>query len=196
MRRPSTDTKETEQQQWSEQVIAVDRVARVVKGGRRFRFRALVAVGDRKCQVGIGIAKGSDVQMAVTKAIAVAKRSLITVPIQKGTIPHRISQKHGGANVLLMPAAPGTGIIAGGVVRTILEATSLKNIMSKSLGSNNKINTSYATINALAALVPREQWQSKNNTKSKQTTKREEKKTTPRRQSVPAKPKAAKRKSQ
>lgn len=144
--------------QWVEQVISIDRVARVVKGGRRFRFRALVAVGDGKKQVGVGVAKGSDVQMAITKAVTVAKRSLITVPIKNGTIPHEVDLKYGGAHVIIKPAAPGTGVIAGGVVRTVLDATALQNVLSKSLGSNNKINNAYATIEALRSLVPREKW--------------------------------------
>ncbi|HEX9679059.1 MAG TPA: 30S ribosomal protein S5 [Candidatus Saccharimonadales bacterium] len=145
-------------QQWHEQVISIDRVARVVRGGRRFRFRALVTVGDGKRQVGIGIAKGDDVQSAITKAVATAKKQLVQVPLDKGTIPHEITIKYGGAHVMLKPAAPGTGVIAGGVVRTIIDATGIENILSKSLGSNNKINNAYATIEAFTSLVPKKDW--------------------------------------
>jgi len=144
--------------QWIEQVISIDRVARVVKGGRRFRFRALVAVGDGKRQVGVGVAKGADVQSAITKAIMVAKKQLIKVELQAGTIPHEVSVKHGGAHVMLKPAAAGTGVIAGGVIRTVIDATGIENILSKSLGSNSKVNNAYATIAALRSLVPRQDW--------------------------------------
>lgn len=144
--------------QWIEQVISIDRVSRVVKGGRRFRFRALVAVGDGKRQVGIGISKGDDVQAAITKAIGVAKKELITVNIKNGTIPHEVNVKHGGAKVMLKPAAPGTGVIAGGVVRSIIDATGIANVLSKTLGSNSKVNNAYATIKALEALVPTKDW--------------------------------------
>jgi small subunit ribosomal protein S5 len=143
---------------WQEQVISIDRVARVVKGGRRFRFRALVAVGDGKTKVGVGVSKGSDVQAAITKAVAAAKRSVTKVPIKQGTIPHQITVRHGGALVMLRPASPGTGVIAGGVVRSVLDVTGIANILSKSLGSNNKINTAYATIEALNSLVPKTEW--------------------------------------
>lgn len=152
-------------QQWIEEVISIDRVARVVKGGRRFRFRALVAVGDGKRQVGVGVAKGEDVQTAITKAIMVAKKQLIHVNIDKGTIPHAITVKHSGAIVMLKPAAPGTGVIAGGVVRSVIDSTGIENILSKSLGSNNKINNAYATILALKQLVPRSQWVTAKTTK-------------------------------
>ena len=145
--------------QWIEQVISIDRVARVVKGGRRFRFRALVAVGDGKKQVGVGVAKGDDVQGAITKAIGVAKKQLIRVNISRGgTIPHEITVKHGGAKVMLKPAAPGTGVIAGGVVRSVIDATGIENVLSKTLGSNSKINNAYATILALNSLVPVKEW--------------------------------------
>ena len=147
--------RQDEQKQFNEEVISIDRVARVVKGGRRFRFRALVAVGDNKRKVGIGVAKGLDVQSAVTKAIATAKKNMIEVPIDKGTIPHDITVKVKGAVVMLKPAAPGTGIIAGGVVRSILNLTGVENVLSKMHGSNSKINNAYATVKALASLVPK-----------------------------------------
>jgi small subunit ribosomal protein S5 len=147
-----------EEKQFDERTLHIDRVARVVKGGRRFRFRALVVVGDRKNKVGIGTAKGADVTAAVTKATEVAKKNFVTVSLYKGTLPHEIESKVSGAHILLKPAAPGTGLIAGGVVRTILEVAGVKNALSKSLGSTNKTNTAYATIKALDAVVPASKW--------------------------------------
>lgn len=147
-----------EQKQFEEVVINVDRVARVVKGGRRFRFKALVVVGDGKNKVGIGVAKGADVQAAVNKATNVAKKHLITIKVAKNTIPHDVEVKLSGAHVLLKPAAPGTGIIAGGVVRSIIGVTGIKDMLTKSLGSTNKVNIAYATVEALRSLVPKEEW--------------------------------------
>lgn len=148
-----------EEKAFEEIVIGVDRVARVVKGGRRFRFKALVVVGDRKGKVGVGVSKGADVQVAVQKATDVAKKHLITIPVHKSTIPHEVEVKVGGARVLLKPAAPGTGVIAGGVVRNIIGVTGITNLLSKSLGSSNKVNVAYATIEALRSLVPKDEWQ-------------------------------------
>lgn len=148
----------TEEKQFDERVVHIDRVARVVKGGRRFRFRALVVVGDHKGKVGIGIAKGADVTAAVTKAVDVAKKHFVTVSIVKGTIPHESEVKVGGARILIKPAAPGTGLIAGGVVRTVVEVAGITNILSKSLGSTNKINTAYATLSALESTVDPKKW--------------------------------------
>lgn len=147
-----------EPKQFEEVVISIDRVARVVKGARRFRFKALVVVGDRKNKVGVGVSKGADVQTAVAKATDVAKKSMITIPITNDTIPHDAEVKVSGARVLLMPAAPGTGIIAGGVVRSVIGVTGIKNLLSKSLGSTNKVNIAYATIDALRSMVPQEEW--------------------------------------
>ena len=147
-----------EPKEFEELVINIDRVARVVKGGRRFRFKALVVVGNKKGKVGVGVSKGQDVQTAVAKATDVAKKHLITVPITNGTIPHDVEVKFSGAQVLIKPAAPGTGIIAGGVVRQIIGVTGINNMLSKSLGSTNKVNIAYAVIEALQSLVPRDQW--------------------------------------
>lgn len=149
---------QTEEKVFEENVISIDRVARVVKGGRRFRFKALVVVGDGKKRVGVGVAKGSDVQTAITKATAVAKKQLIEIPVFKATIPHETMSKVAGAKVLLKPAAPGTGIIAGGTVRAILNTTGIHNVLSKSLGSSNKVNIAYATIDALKQLTPQSEW--------------------------------------
>ena len=147
-----------EQPEFKEVVISLNRVARVVKGGRRFRFQALVAVGDGSTQVGIGVSKGGDVQAAVVKATAVAKKNMINIPLYAQTIPHDSEGKVGGSRIMLKPASPGTGIIAGGTVRSILNLTSIHNILSKSLGSSNKINTAYATMSALRSLVPKSKW--------------------------------------
>lgn len=147
-----------EPKEFEEVVINIDRVARVVKGGRRFRFKALVVVGNRKDKVGVGVAKGADVQTAVAKATDVAKKHIITIPLQGDTIPHDAEVKFTGAQVLIKPAAPGTGIIAGGVVRQVIGVTGIRNMLSKSLGSTNKVNIAYATIEALRSLVPRDQW--------------------------------------
>ncbi|NTW61228.1 30S ribosomal protein S5 [Candidatus Saccharibacteria bacterium] len=147
-----------EQKQFQEIVINVDRVSRVVKGGRRFRFKALVVVGDGKNKVGVGVAKGADVQAAVNKATNVAKKSLVTISIKNTTIAHEVEAREGGAHVLLMPAAPGTGIIAGGVVRNVISVTGIHNLLSKSLGSTNKVNIAYATVEALKQVVPEKNW--------------------------------------
>jgi small subunit ribosomal protein S5 len=147
-----------EEKQFDERTLHIDRVARVVKGGRRFRFRALVAIGDHKGCVGVGIAKGADVTAAITKATDVAKKNMVTVSIYKSTVPHETEAKVGGANILIKPASAGTGLIAGGVVRTLLEVAGIGNALSKSLGSSNKANTAYATIEALCRLKPAGSW--------------------------------------
>lgn len=176
MQPSQTDRKRTqeapEEKQFDERIIHVNRVARVVKGGRRFRFQALVVVGDRKHKVGVGVAKGADVTAAVTKATDVAKKHMMTVNLYKGTVPHEAIGKIGGAKILIKPASEGTGLIAGGVVRTVLEVAGVTNILSKSLGSTNKINTAYATLNALESLEPSKNWittknQSKTDVKAK-----------------------------
>jgi small subunit ribosomal protein S5 len=163
-----------EPKEFEEIVINIDRVARVVKGGRRFRFKALVVVGDKKNRVGVGVSKGADVQAAVTKATSVAKKSLVVIPVYKATIPHDVTAKVGGAKVLLKQASPGTGIIAGGAVRAILSVTGIHNILSKSLGSTNKVNIAYATIDALSQLSAQKDWTTSTNVtaeKSKTTAK-------------------------
>lgn len=165
-----TTKKQVESQvdnQLQETVINIDRVSRVVKGGRRFRFKALVVVGDGKHKVGVGVSKGQDVQTAVAKATDVAKKSMIKIPIENGTIPHDAEVKLSGARVLIKPAAPGTGIIAGGVVRQVINVTGINNMLSKSLGSTNKVNIAYATVEALSSLVPRNEWLHSNSKKGK-----------------------------
>ncbi len=155
--------------EFEEIVVNIDRVARVVKGGRRFRFKALVVVGNRKDKVGVGVSKGADVQTAISKATEVAKKNLVTIPLSRETIPHDSEIKFSGARVLIKPAAPGTGVIAGGVVRQIIGVTGIRNLLSKSLGSTNKVNIAYATVECLRQLVPRENWlQPSGKTKTKE----------------------------
>ncbi len=144
---PIRDVKEFE-----EEVIQIDRVTRVVKGGRRLRFRATVAIGNKRGKVGIGIGKSTEVQGAISKAIAKAKKSLVTVPLAGQTIPHRVQVKHKSAKILLIPAIPGTGIKVGGSVRKVIELSGIKNIMGKCLGTTNRLSNSQATIEALRKL--------------------------------------------
>ena len=138
--------------------IAVDRVSRTVAGGRRMRFKALVAIGNHKNKVGIGVAKGNDVTTAVSKAERKAKKAMITFNMDRETICHETRTKITGADVLMKPAAPGTGIIAGGTVRSIMGLTGVKNLISKSLGSTNKVNIAYAVIEGLKQQTPRNEW--------------------------------------
>jgi small subunit ribosomal protein S5 len=147
-----------EEKMFDERVVYVNRVARVVRGGRRFRFQALIIVGDHKGRVGVGVSKGADVSAAVTKATEVAKKHLVTLPMHNSTLTHEVEGKVGGSKILILPAAPGTGLIAGGVVRTVLEVAGYENALSKSLGSSNRINTAYAAVAALSTMVPSSQW--------------------------------------
>lgn len=156
--RRSRDPATQEEKQFDERVVFVNRVARVVKGGRRFRFQALVVVGDHKGKVGIGISKGADVAAAVNKATDVAKKHFVRIPMYNSTLTHEVDGQVGGAKIKILPAAPGTGLIAGGVVRTVLEVTGIENAMSKSYGSSNRINTAYATIEALQKMLPASEW--------------------------------------
>jgi small subunit ribosomal protein S5 len=140
------------EEEFEEKVVQIDRVTRVVKGGRRMRFRATVVVGNKNGKVGFGVQKAGDVASAMTKAVAQAKKNMIEVQLKGTTIPHEVYAKQAGAYVFLKPASEGTGVIAGGAVRAVLEAAGVKDILSKMLGSNSKINNVYATIDALKNL--------------------------------------------
>jgi len=148
----SRNSKAKEVKEFEEEVLQIDRVTRVVKGGRRLRFRATVIIGDRKGRVGVGVGKSEEVVGAIQKAIADGKKTLITVKTNGTTIPHDIQIKYKSAKILLMPAAPGTGIIAGGSVRRVVELAGIKDILSKSFGTTNKISCSRATLMALSQL--------------------------------------------
>jgi small subunit ribosomal protein S5 len=145
--------RDEEREELDERVIDITRVAKVVKGGRRFAFRAVVVVGDNQGQVGIGIGKARGVPDAIRKASDRARRNMRRVSLSGTTVPHPVTGKRGGAVVLLLPASPGTGVIAGGGVRAVLEAAGVRDILSKSQGSANILNVAHATIHALDSLI-------------------------------------------
>ncbi len=147
-------TAEPQQTEWKEQVIQVRRVTKVVKGGKKLSFRAIVVVGNKNGQVGVGCAKAAEVIIAIQKAVADGRKNLINVPIYRTTIPHPITGCSGAGSVMLKPASQGTGVIAGGAVRAVLELAGVENILSKSLGSKSPLNAANATLNALQALKP------------------------------------------
>jgi small subunit ribosomal protein S5 len=143
--------------EFDQKVVEVKRVTRVVAGGKRMRFRALVVIGDHKGRVGLGLKKGADVMESVNKAVSQAKKSLITLPLTNETIPHEINVKYKSSALLLKPARPGTGIIAGGAVRSVMDLAGVKNVVSKMLGSNNKVNNVKAVFTAFQNMRSKEQ---------------------------------------
>lgn len=157
-----------EQKEFEEEVLQIDRVTRVVKGGRRLRFRCTVAIGDKKGRVGVGVGKSTEVVSGIQKAVARAKANLIKVNIAEGdTIPHSVLVKHKAARMLIMPAAPGTGVIAGGALRKILHLAGVKNVLSKNMGTRNTLVTAQASIKALKMLrTPKNPKKKENDTKA------------------------------
>lgn len=151
-RKRKIETVEPEQSEWKEQVVQIRRVTKVVKGGKKLSFRAIVVVGNKNGQVGMGVAKAAEVIIAIQKAVADARKNLIPVPIFKTTIPHMITGNSGAGSVILRPASQGTGVIAGGVVRAVLELSGIENILAKSLGSKSPLNAANATLAALKNL--------------------------------------------
>jgi small subunit ribosomal protein S5 len=150
-RRPD-DRQQREQSEWEEKIIQVRRVTKVVKGGKKLSFRAVVAVGNGKGQVGIGVGKAAEVISAIQKGVVDARKSLVKVPLVGTTIPHQITGKRGSSRILLKPAAKGTGVIAGGAARAILELAGVGDVLSKSLGSRAPLNVARATVDGLGSL--------------------------------------------
>lgn len=156
-RRPARQDTPREPKETTEKVVFINRCAKVVKGGRRFSFSALIVSGDQKGKVGIGFGKANEVSEAIRKATDASKKRMVKIAVQDSTIPHPVTGEHGGGRVMLRPASPGTGVIAGGGVRAVLEAVGIRDILAKSLGSNNHANVVHATLDALTQLRPKEE---------------------------------------
>lgn len=151
-RGPRRDNNQGDAPEFDTRIVDVARVAKVIKGGRRFAFRALIVVGDNKGRVGLGMGKARAVQDAIRKATERAKLNMKRIEVVSGTIPHEVTAKHASAKVLLKPASPGTGVIAGGGVRAVLEAAGVRDVLTKSLGAKSKLNSTYATLAGLMQL--------------------------------------------
>lgn len=169
-----------EPKEFEEEVIQIDRVTRVVKGGRKLRFRATVAIGNKKGKIGVGVGKSQEVTGAIQKAISKAKKELITVKLDGATIPHNLKIKYKSSKILLLPASPGTGLIAGGTIRKVLDLAGVKDILSKSYGTTNKVNNTKATYEALKLLkeTPRMIKKAAEKAKKKEAADKESKETT------------------
>lgn len=155
-RRQSNNEGERDRNEFDQKVVEVKRVTRVVAGGKRMRFRALVVIGDHKGKVGMGLKKGADVSESVNKAVNAAKKDMITLPLVNETIPHGLNVKYKSSSLMLKPAKPGTGVIAGGAVRNVMELAGVKNVVSKMLGSNNKVNNVKAVFSAFKQMKSKE----------------------------------------
>ena len=155
-RRNSNSEGERDRNEFDQKVVEVSRVTRVVAGGKRMRFRALVVIGDRKGKVGMGLKKGADVSESVNKAVNAAKKNMITLPLVNGTIPHGLNIKYKSSQLMLKPAKPGTGVIAGGAARQVFELSGVKNVVCKMLGSNNKVNNVKAVFAAFSKMKSKE----------------------------------------
>lgn len=174
-KRPRRDrNSQDKKDDFDQRILDIARVTRVMAGGKRMRFRVCIAIGDKKGKIGVGVAKGADVTIAVNKAVNKAKKSIIDVPLIKDTIPHEIYNKLSAAKIIFKPAKVGRGVIAGGVVRVILELAGIKNITSKILGTNNKLSNAKCTIDALKKLKRVDV--KKNDKKEEKGDKKEEKK--------------------
>ena len=153
MPNPKKGYKRDKKPEWSERVVAIQRVTKVVKGGKKLSFRAVIVVGDEKGKVGVGVGKAADVITAVRKGVTDGKRNIVSITLTtSNSIPHKTNGRFGAAKVLLRPSAPGCGVIAGGSVRTVLELAGIQNILSKQLGSNNLLNNARATVQGLSTL--------------------------------------------
>lgn len=155
-RRQSSRDGERQRDEFDQKVVEVKRVTRVVAGGKRMRFRALVVIGDHKGKVGMGLKKGADVSESVNKAVNAAKKNMVTLPLINQTIPHQLNVKYKSSQLLLKPAKPGTGVIAGGAVRSVMELAGVKNVVCKMLGSNNKVNNVKAVFLAFRKMKSKE----------------------------------------